>query len=245
MSDALLAQTGVIRVDTLEQLFDVTRVLVDQPLPAGRRVAVLSNFWGPAVLASDACLAAGLELATLDPATEAHLRPQVLEGTRLGNPFELTSDAGPRELTAAARGLLADPGVDSLLVLHAPSLDGEVAPMARALAAVAADSTKPVLASFLGSVLPGQDHGGSVPDLRLPGGRRPRPGPRRPVPGVAGPPDRARCPRCPTSTPTPPAGWWPRCWPDGATPRPATRSRWSRRSSSWSPPGCTPSARPR
>lgn len=168
VSDALLAQTGVIRVDTLEQLFDVTRVLVDQPLPMGRRVAVLSNFWGPAVLAADACLAAGLELATLDPATEAGLRPQVLEGTRLGNPFELTSDAGPRELTAAARGLLADPGVDSLLVLHAPSLDGEVAPMARALAAVAADSRKPVLASFLGSVLPGHEQAGSVPVFVFP-----------------------------------------------------------------------------
>ncbi len=48
--DAMLSQTGVIRVDTLEQLFDVSRVLAHQPLPAGRRVAVLSNFWGPAVL---------------------------------------------------------------------------------------------------------------------------------------------------------------------------------------------------
>lgn len=168
ISDALLAQTGVIRVDTLEQLFDVTRILVDQPLPPGRRVALLSNFWGPAVLASDACLAAGLELATLAPSTEADLRPRLLEGTRLGNPLELTSDAGPHELTVAAEGLLADPGVDALLVLHAPSLDGEVEPMAGALAALAVGSDKPIVASFLGSVEPGADVAGTVPIFTFP-----------------------------------------------------------------------------
>ncbi len=168
VSDALLAQTGVIRVDTLEQLFDVTRLLADQPLPAGRRVAVLSNFWGPAVLASDACLAAGLELATLSPDTEAALRPQVLDGARLGNPLELTSEAGPRQLTVAAEALLADPGVDALLVLHAPSLDGEVESVARAVGAVGTDSPKPVLASFLGSVVPGADQAGTVPVFVFP-----------------------------------------------------------------------------
>ncbi|HXH56854.1 GNAT family N-acetyltransferase [Iamia sp.] len=168
VSDALLAQTGVIRVDTLEQLFDVSRVLVDQPLPAGRRVAVLSNFWGPAVLATDACVAAGLELATPDPAIQRGLTPELLSGTRLGNPLELTSDAGPRELTVAARGLLADPGVDALLVLHAPSLDGGVELMARALSAVADESPKPVVASFLGSVLPGDQPAGRVPVFTFP-----------------------------------------------------------------------------
>ena len=72
--DALLSQTGVIRVETLEQLVDAARVLADQPLPSGRRVAVLSNFWGPAVLAADACIAAGLELATLSDGTVAAAR---------------------------------------------------------------------------------------------------------------------------------------------------------------------------
>ena len=72
--DALLSQTGVIRVETLEQLVDAARVLADQPLPSGRRVAVLSNFWGPAFLAADACIAAGLELATLSDGTVETLR---------------------------------------------------------------------------------------------------------------------------------------------------------------------------
>ena len=109
MSDALLAQTGVIRVDTMEQLFDVTRVLVRQPLPAGCRVAVLSNVWGPAVLAIDACSAAGLEMASVDVGVlERELRPHVPADARLANPLELTSDADPEQLRAAARALLAD-----------------------------------------------------------------------------------------------------------------------------------------
>ncbi len=168
VSDALLAQTGVIRVDTLDHLFDVTRVLVDQPLPAGPRVAVLSNFWGPAVLACDACVAAGLTLADVAPGLGSALDGELLEGTRVGNPFELTSEAGPRELTVAARALLDDPGVDALLVLHAPALDGEVAAMAEALGRVAATSSKPVVASFLGSVLPDDRPAGAVPVFAFP-----------------------------------------------------------------------------
>ena len=86
VSDALLAQTGVIRVDTLDQLFDVTRVLVDQPLPAGRRVAVLSNFWGPAVLAADACVAAGLELADVAPSLATTLEASCWPGRGSATP---------------------------------------------------------------------------------------------------------------------------------------------------------------
>lgn len=168
VSDALLAQTGVIRVDTLDQLFDVTRVLVDQPLPRGRRVAVLSNFWGPAVLAADACVAAGMTLADVPASLAAELEGQLLPGARIGNPFELTSDAGPHELTVATRALLDQPGVDAVLVLHAPSLDGEVAPMAAALGAAAAGCDKPVVASFLGSVLPGDRPAGDVPVFVFP-----------------------------------------------------------------------------
>ena len=166
VSDALLAQTGVVRVDTLDQLFDVVRVLDGQPVPAGRRVAVLSNFWGPAVLATDACVAAGLELAEIDEDVERRTRPQLPPGTRFGNPLELTSEGGPRDLAVAARALLGDPGVDALVVVHAQSLDGDAEDMARALADLA-DGTKPIVASFLGADLaPGA--AGAVPVFAFP-----------------------------------------------------------------------------
>lgn len=168
VSDALLAQTGVIRVDTLDELFDVTRVLVDQPIPPGRRVAVLSNFWGPAVLATDACVAAGLELAEIPPALVDRLESTLLPDTRVGNPVELTSDAGPREMEVAAAALLDSEDVDCLLVLHAPSLDGEVSEVAAAVARIAEGVEKPVVASFLGAVPPGDRPAGSVPVFVFP-----------------------------------------------------------------------------
>ena len=67
--DALFQQAGVIRTETLEELFDVAAVLAHQPLPAGPRVAVLSNAGGPAILAADACEAQGLELSALSDAS--------------------------------------------------------------------------------------------------------------------------------------------------------------------------------
>lgn len=170
VTDTLLAQTGVIRVDTLDQLFDVTRVLVDQPLPAGRRVAVLSTYWGPAVLGTDACVAAGLELAVPGAGLRDVLGAGALTGGRVANPVELAEGAGPDEVAAAVRALLADPGVDALLVLHAPRLAGDVEAMARAVggAVAAAGTAKPVVASFLGAVSPAERPAGPVPMFDFP-----------------------------------------------------------------------------
>ncbi len=147
VADALFAQTGIIRVDTLGQLFDVTRALLDQPLPSGRRVAVLSTYWGPAALAADACVAAGLDLAP---------------------PVELPDGAGPAEVQAALRALADDPGVDAVLVLHAPRLDDDLPAMARAVGEAAAGRGKPVVASFLGALPPGERPAGTVPLFEFP-----------------------------------------------------------------------------
>ncbi len=169
--DALLSQTGVVRVDTLEQMFDVSRVLAHQPLPSGRRVAVLSNFWGPALLAADACVAAGLELSELDEPTSIALTEVLRPGTRLANPLELTSEAGPREYAAAARILLAHPAVDALLAIHAPPLGGRTEAVAEALALVAGDGgSTPLVASFLGAQDAGvfRHEAGSVPVFTFP-----------------------------------------------------------------------------
>ncbi len=110
--DALLAQTGVIRVDTLEQLFDVARLLVDQPVPAGRRVAVVSNSWGPSVLAADACIGAGLVLAEYEPATEARAHRAGLGWRcrrRASAPTRSTSGTAPASTSSAARSRRCSP----------------------------------------------------------------------------------------------------------------------------------------
>ena len=120
---ALLAQSGVIRVDTAAQLFDVARVLSSQPVPAGRRVAVVSNARGASVLAADACIGAGLETPASGAATVDALPGQVPEGAQLANPFELTWEAGPDAYRAAVAAVLADDAFDAVMVLYAAPVE--------------------------------------------------------------------------------------------------------------------------
>lgn len=153
--DAMLRQTGVIRVDTLDQLFDVARVLTHQPVPTGNRVAVISNSWGPAVLAADACAGAGLELSTFASTTTARLRdavPAIAHGRseQAQNPLDLGFDAGPDEYRATFEAVLADPGVNAILVVHAPPSMFEDDEVRGAIADAAATAQVPVVATFLG-----------------------------------------------------------------------------------------------
>ncbi|MCD9622337.1 bifunctional GNAT family N-acetyltransferase/acetate--CoA ligase family protein [Rhabdothermincola salaria] len=166
---ALLAQSGVIRVDTAGELFDVARVLERQPVPAGRRVAVVSNARGASVLAADACIGAGLATPELAPATFSALEGVVPAGARLANPLELTWEAGPEAYEAAVGAVVADPGVDAVIVVYAPPVRPERHDVARAVAQAAAGSGKPVVATFLGTD-PGTDlDGGEVlPLFRFP-----------------------------------------------------------------------------
>ena len=126
--DALMKYTGVIRVDSLEQLFEVGHALVTQPLPSGRRVAILSNRGGPAPLAQDACEAAGLGMATLDPATIEGLRRLNPTG-RLTNPVELAPEVDPTGYGKALEVLINDAGVDAIIVLYIPTVVGPIAPL--------------------------------------------------------------------------------------------------------------------
>jgi len=101
--EALFAQSGVIRVDTVPQLLDVALLLACQPLPRGRRVAVVGNSAALGLLAADACAGTGLEVAD-------------------GWPVDLGADATPADLAAAVREALADDGVDALVVVFVPAL---------------------------------------------------------------------------------------------------------------------------
>src|SRR3990170_4991015 len=88
-SDALFRQAGVIRVDTLEQLFDVANLLAHQPVPRGRRVGILTNAGGPGILAADACEGFGLEVARLGEATTAALQEFLPAEAGLANPVDM------------------------------------------------------------------------------------------------------------------------------------------------------------
>lgn len=120
--EALFRQAGVVRVDTLEELFDTTLVLAHQPHAPGRRIAIVGNSGGPGILAADACETAGLTLATLADATVAQLRAFASAGAALGNPVDLIASADASQYERAVRLLLEDPGVDLVLAIFTPPL---------------------------------------------------------------------------------------------------------------------------
>jgi acetyl coenzyme A synthetase (ADP forming)-like protein len=147
--DALFRQAGIIRTTTLEELFDVATLLAHQPLPAGGRVAILSNAGGPAILAADACEAQGLVLPSLGDGTAAELRRFLPAAASVGNPVDMLASARPEQYGRATSLLLADENVDSVLVIYIPPLVTHPHEVARAISDAAKNTTKPVVANFI------------------------------------------------------------------------------------------------
>jgi acetyl coenzyme A synthetase (ADP forming)-like protein len=148
--DALFAQTGVIRVDTLEELFDAAQMLSTQPVPAGRRIAIVGNAGGPGILAADACEAAGLEVPELSPKTQGRLRAFLHGAASVRNPVDMVASASPANFEQAVRAVLDDDGIDAVISVFIPPLVTEPDDVARAILAAAAGASKPVVANFLG-----------------------------------------------------------------------------------------------
>jgi acyl-CoA synthetase (NDP forming) len=132
--DALLRQTGVIRVPTLGALVDAARLLLMQPLPIGPRVAVLGNAGGSLAIAADAARSAHLQLAELQEATLVEAAAPAASDPAPGI-VDLGPHAAAPDVARATAALVADPGVDALLVLYAQGLG---ATASEAVAAIAA-----------------------------------------------------------------------------------------------------------
>jgi acetyl coenzyme A synthetase (ADP forming)-like protein len=148
---ALFRQAGVIRVDTLDELFSVAQVLATQPLPSGKRVAIVGNSGGPGILAADACTDAGLDVVVLSEATQHALRDLLGPKAAVANPVDLVAAAGAYEYEEALRMVLADERVDALLVIYTPPLVTTPDEIAEAVVRGVAGSPKPVVANFLGA----------------------------------------------------------------------------------------------
>lgn len=148
--DAAFRHSGVLRANTMEELFDWARTMAWQPLPKGNRVAVLTNAGGPGILAVDALDAAGLQLAPLTDATREFLRPRLPAAGSLANPVDILAGSGPGTYALALDALLADPTVDAALVVQAPQDWFLPTSLAEVISEVAATHNKPVLASIMG-----------------------------------------------------------------------------------------------
>ena len=147
--DALFRHAGVLRADTLEELLDVAALLSSQPLPRGRRVALLTNAGGLGILCADACDAAGLELATLTEETVKGLSRLLPVEASTANPVDVLGSATAATYEAVLPLLLADERVDAAIVLFVPPVTAGADEVAEAVARAVKGSKKPVLAVLM------------------------------------------------------------------------------------------------
>ncbi len=149
--DALFAQAGVLRVNTMDQMLDAARVLCDQPLPHGNRVAVVGNSGGTGILAADAADGVGLTVQTLTPATEARLRQLTPMAPSCRNPVDLGAEADPTQIGDALRVLLAAPEIDAVLAVFSDTAVADADWAMKQIAETANAADKPVVAARVGA----------------------------------------------------------------------------------------------
>jgi acetyltransferase len=147
--DEAFGRAGALRVHTLADLFRMTELLAARPGAAGRRLAIVSNAAGPALLAADAVLDDGCELATLSAATVAALDRLLPRPRRHHNPIDVGDDAGPECYARAVAAAARDPNSDGVLAILTPQVAIDPVRAAEPLAGVAAAVGKPVLAVWL------------------------------------------------------------------------------------------------
>ncbi|HTE04468.1 MAG TPA: acetate--CoA ligase family protein, partial [bacterium] len=159
--DAVFLQSGVLRVDSVEELFHYAVAFANQPLPSGRRVAIVTNAGGPGIMAADAAVRQGLELAAFAEGTQQALRLALPAEAAIDNPVDVVGDAQHDRYQAALRAVLRDPGADGAIVLLTPQAVTDIEQIARVVAEEArgaprhpaqGSGRKPVLASFMGLV---------------------------------------------------------------------------------------------
>ena len=155
--DALFAQAGVLRVDTVEDLFDYASAFANQPIPASNRVGIVTNAGGPGIMTTDACIRYGLSVPTLSAETIQKLTLSLPSTASTHNPVDVVGDARHDRYHAAIQAVLEDDAVDSVIVLVTPQSVTDVAEISAEIAKAAAHqktlaNPKPVFATLMGSV---------------------------------------------------------------------------------------------
>jgi len=153
VSDALFRQAGIIRVNSIENLFHSARLLANQPVPKGRRVAILTNGGGPGTLAADACSYNNLVLPTISREIHTKLKSVITRDIGISNPLDLTAGISAKEFEDSLRILSEDPDNDSIIIIYVPPAGEGIKPIEDAIinvAPVAAKHGKTILACFVG-----------------------------------------------------------------------------------------------
>ncbi len=147
--DSLFAQCGVLRVDTLEDLFRFGMAFAHQPLPRGRRVAIVTNAGGPGIMATDNSIRHGLELAKLDAKTKSILSSDLPSSVSLNNPIDLVGDADESRYQLAMQAVLTDDNVDGVIAICVPQMLTNLEATSKVIVQQARFSSKPVFCVYM------------------------------------------------------------------------------------------------
>ncbi len=149
--DAVFEEAGIIRVNSIEELFNSAIMYANQPLPAGDRLAIVTNAGGPGVMATDAAVRLGLKLPRFESTTTERLRESLPATANMKNPVDVIGDARVDRYTAALSAVLDDPNVDQALVILTPQSMTDIESIAKGVCAIHRATTKPIACSFMGA----------------------------------------------------------------------------------------------
>ena len=149
--DAAFRRAGVIRVDTIEELFNIAKSLAMQPKPVNNRLAIVTNAGGPGVIATDTLIAKGGKLTKLSDETISELNKHLSTHWSKGNPIDVLGDAGPEQYAKAVELCAKDRNVDGILVILTPQSMTDSTEIAMQIAAISKNCKKTVLASWMGA----------------------------------------------------------------------------------------------
>jgi acetyltransferase len=148
--NALMIQSGVFRVESVGELFDLAEVFTDPALPQGRQTAIVTNAGGPGIMATDACIRSGLTLAKFRDYTKKSLQFQMPMVGSIKNPVDVIGDARHDRYRAALDAVTADEGVDQVLVIVTPQTMTNVMEIAQVVGETKEFCAKPVAACLMG-----------------------------------------------------------------------------------------------
>ncbi|HEY3276850.1 MAG TPA: acetate--CoA ligase family protein [Syntrophorhabdaceae bacterium] len=170
--EAAFAQAGVIRAESVGELFDYAIAFSRQPLPRNNTVAVVTNAGGPGIMCTDAIERAGLRLATLTDDTMNSLKDALPPAASVLNPVDLLGDAGTERYASAIKTVMADPNVGALVVILTPQFTTKIDETAVVVAEAAKGAKIPIFTCFMGeasirnAVRTLTDH--SIPNYMMP-----------------------------------------------------------------------------
>jgi len=150
--DCLFDRAGVIRVDMVEEMFDLGKALCKQPLPKGKRVGVISNGGGMGIIATDAVVRMGLSVPPFAEETQKRMKAALTRPeASVINPVDTIAQASYSEYYEVVKAALEDPGIDAVLVIFIPTMLTDPWEPAKAIVAAGKGAKKPILVSFVGS----------------------------------------------------------------------------------------------